>query len=204
MADFGIPEELQRQLSKFESTICNFENALKPFLGVTRKDMDQLDSLEAVQVQLGLAQSVHALFKMYLLSVGINPADHPVNHEAERLAQYSKRVAAATAAKELAGSKRSLALNIGAANRFIEHAIPELSQEQKQKLREVGRATQEEDVGAKVSTGKRGKSRGSDADAFLANVLGEHEAGAPHKRSAATVSIAGTPGSKKKKRSSKK
>jgi hypothetical protein len=44
--------------------------------------MLQLDSLEAVQVQLGLAQSVHALFKMYLLSVGINPADHPVNHEA--------------------------------------------------------------------------------------------------------------------------
>ena len=55
----------------------------------------------------------------------------------ERLRKYSKRLAAAMNEQELANSKRSLAVDVGAANRFIEHAIPDLTDEQKTMLRDV-------------------------------------------------------------------
>jgi hypothetical protein len=55
----------------------------------------------------------------------------------ERLQQYSRRVAAAVRDHETATKNRSMAVDIGAANRFIEHAIPELTEEQKRKLRKV-------------------------------------------------------------------
>lgn len=129
----------------------------------------QLEPLDAAQIQLGLAQSVNELFKLYLRAAGTDPSDHPVKHEAvraccapaffwqrpypllgrmadgsvrrcpqERLQQYSLRVAKAVNARDLANSRRSLAVDIGAANRFIEHAIPELTDDQKQRLRQAG------------------------------------------------------------------
>ena len=58
-------------------------------------------------------------------------------HAQERLQQYSRRIAGAVRAHEAETQNRSMAVDIGAANRFIEHAIPELSDDQKKKLREV-------------------------------------------------------------------
>ena len=50
---------------------------------------------------------------------------------------YQKKVQKAVAGEELEGLKKKTEINIDAAHRFINHAIPELSQEQKQKLRQV-------------------------------------------------------------------
>jgi len=55
----------------------------------------------------------------------------------ERLAIYEKKVMKALTANDLARSKPGTSLNIAAANRFIDAAIPDLSAEQKQQLRNL-------------------------------------------------------------------
>ena len=50
---------------------------------------------------------------------------------------YGKKVRKLESAEYLAVNKPALELNVGAANRFISHAIPDLSREQKVALKEV-------------------------------------------------------------------
>jgi len=50
---------------------------------------------------------------------------------------YGKKVRKLESAEYLALNKPALELNIGAANRFISHAIPDLSKDQKAALKEV-------------------------------------------------------------------
>jgi hypothetical protein len=52
---------------------------------------------------------------------------------------YGKKVRKLESAEYLATHKPALELNIGAANRFISHAIPDLSADQKTALKEVMR-----------------------------------------------------------------
>ena len=58
-------------------------------------------------------------------------------HWQERLKVYGKKVRKLESAEYLAVNKPALELNVGAANRFISHAIPDLSREQKVALKEV-------------------------------------------------------------------
>mmetsp|Transcript_853 Transcript_853/g.1982 ORF Transcript_853/g.1982 Transcript_853/m.1982 type:complete len:207 (+) Transcript_853:112-732(+) len=206
MAEIEVPEEVQAQLDEFEKIIGKLEEALEPFLGITGKDMEQLEPLEAAQLQLTLGEAAGQLFKLYLLSVGIDPREHPIEKETERLTQWAKRLAKAASKKEASESQRGLALNIGAANRFIEHAIPELSKEQKQQLREVGKAAKKENKavhGDKASKQKGAAAGSASAEDFLASVFGrQEEAGAPAKRGATGSSP--DAGKAKKARKSKK
>lgn len=55
----------------------------------------------------------------------------------ERLKHYDKKVKKLESADYLAKNRRSLTLNIGAANRFIDNAVPSLTKEQKEALRQV-------------------------------------------------------------------
>lgn len=55
----------------------------------------------------------------------------------ERLQLYKKKVSKAAYDAELAGAKRTLAIDVAAANRFIDAAIPELDRSQKAALHQV-------------------------------------------------------------------
>jgi primosomal protein N' len=55
----------------------------------------------------------------------------------ERLQLYKKKVQKVESQKWLSEHRRSLAVDVSAANRFISHAIPELNPQQHQALREV-------------------------------------------------------------------
>mmetsp|Transcript_15613 Transcript_15613/g.43670 ORF Transcript_15613/g.43670 Transcript_15613/m.43670 type:complete len:219 (-) Transcript_15613:30-686(-) len=213
-----LPEDTRAQLRKFQGMVEKFETALSPVLNLSPKDLEQLEPLEAAQVQMALAQAANALFKMYLMSAGTDPANSSVKKEEERLQQYSKRLAAAMNEHQLANSKRSLAVDIGAANRFIEHAIPDLSSEQKVMLRDAGKAAKKEKAEADAAALKNslaGKKRSNpsggsqsvdlsvrpSADAFLDSVL------ASSPQSAKPDSAAASPATDlkaKKKRKKKK
>lgn len=55
----------------------------------------------------------------------------------KRVSLYLSKVDQAANKLDLQNSKRTLDINVGAANRFISSAIPELTPEQRQKLKEV-------------------------------------------------------------------
>ncbi len=61
-------------------------------------------------------------------------------HVQERLEKYDKKVRKALAVEELASTRPAVTLDIAAANRFIDHAIPDLSKEQKERLKQVCQA----------------------------------------------------------------
>eukprot|EP00951_Prasinocladus_malaysianus_P011916 scaffold88337_cov41-Prasinocladus_malaysianus.AAC.1 len=67
----------------------------------------------------------------------MEPSEHPLKKAKDRMLAYSKRVASAVAEHELSTSSRALSVDISAANRFIEHAVPDLSAEQKRQLKQV-------------------------------------------------------------------
>ena len=60
----------------------------------------------------------------------------------ERIATYKRKLSKVQSETILKTTKRKTEINVGAANRFITAAIPELSSEQKQALRQVRFDTQ--------------------------------------------------------------
>lgn len=58
-------------------------------------------------------------------------------HLQERIATYKRKLSKVQSETILKTTKRKTEINVGAANRFITAAIPELSSEQKQALRQV-------------------------------------------------------------------
>uniref|UniRef100_A0A061R305 Nuclear nucleic acid-binding protein C1D n=1 Tax=Tetraselmis sp. GSL018 TaxID=582737 RepID=A0A061R305_9CHLO len=180
-----LPPKVGAEISQLQATISKFEEILQPFEGIRLQELQQLKPLEAAQLQLGLAQSAMALFKLYLLSVGTDPSGHAVQKEEERLREYSRKIAAAREEEEAAAAKSSaLSLDIAAANRFIEHAIPELTEDQRAQLRKAGAEAGEEQRAAaaagakgKKRANKRGAAAGPEAEetpeAFLCRVVGD-------------------------------
>lgn len=78
----------------------------------------------------------------------------------ERLAAYEKKVKKAVTADDLARHRPGTSLNIAAANRFIDAAIPDLTAEQKQAIRNLGKRDSREDraaTGAGDSSSKRSR-----------------------------------------------
>ncbi len=54
-----------------------------------------------------------------------------------RLKQYAKKVSKAATEKELRETRRSVTVDVAGVNRFITYAVPDLSDAQRQALREV-------------------------------------------------------------------
>ncbi len=105
----------------------------------------------------------------------------------DRLKQFGKKVKKAAAAKELKESKRSMEVDVGAINRFISHAVPDLSSQQKQALAVAGAAAAMEPKGGRAqqqggsSSAGKGKRKGDNsrdaALAFLDEVMADIQPG---------------------------
>jgi hypothetical protein len=105
-----------------------------------------LSHLERARVLMALWQAVHAAYVAHGRTHGLDVAStsgigiggmqpgEAMRKEAARLAAYFKKVNKAVAAEELRHSRPSLSLNVAAANRFIDHAIPDLTTNQRQAL----------------------------------------------------------------------
>eukprot|EP00798_Chlamydomonas_sp_ICE-L_P015270 gene15270-21352_t len=136
----SLPPEVSLQLTRFQSAAEGLEQVV-PSLTHTVTHLSDLkgkgadESLLAAQAYLALAQSAHTLYNMLLRTQGRDPEE--TKKEDERLSRVHKRVTKSAAAKELREARPTVTLDIGAANRFINAAIPELSAEQRQLLKDA-------------------------------------------------------------------
>ncbi|KAK3252683.1 hypothetical protein CYMTET_38025 [Cymbomonas tetramitiformis] len=135
MATGEIPSEVALSLSKFEESFNELEKKLEPIFAIpARQVKTQLLPLERAELHVTLAFAANALFTMYLRTQGLSPEAHPVTREMDRVKLYLDKV------KKAAGSALpppAANLDIRATNRFITHAIPELSQDQKRQLKHM-------------------------------------------------------------------
>ncbi|XP_075412162.1 nuclear nucleic acid-binding protein C1D [Tenrec ecaudatus] len=112
------PTEIHDYLSAFETSIGAVEEMLKTMMSVSRNELLQkLDPLEQAKVDLVSAYTLNSMFWVYLATQGVNPKEHPVKQELERIREHMNRV------KEITDKKKAGKLDKGAAARFVKNAL---------------------------------------------------------------------------------
>ncbi|XP_024401229.1 uncharacterized protein [Physcomitrium patens] len=139
MADLAIPAVVQRNVSQLEIAVSDLQRHIRLLTSPeSRESIQLLSPADRASYFLAIAKAANALFCLHLRTTGQDPEKHGVKSELERVSVYNDKVAAAID-RSMAPSRPTSAINVPAANRFIEHAIPDLTEEQKQKVREISR-----------------------------------------------------------------
>lgn len=112
------PTEIEEQLTGFESSVASVNSMVQTVLSMPRNElMQKLDPLEQAKLDLMSAYSLNSLFWMYLVTQGVNPKEHGIKQELERIRTYMNRV------KEITDRKKAARLDKGAASRFVRNAL---------------------------------------------------------------------------------
>ncbi|XP_022795542.1 nuclear nucleic acid-binding protein C1D-like isoform X2 [Stylophora pistillata] len=114
-----LPEEVTESLETFHEALGKVEDTFKPLLETSVDDLkEKMDPLQSAKLDLVVAYSINSMFWMYLTTQGVNPRQHPVKSELDRIKKYMGKVKEATEKKEA-----SLRLDKGAAKRFVKSAL---------------------------------------------------------------------------------
>ncbi|XP_013917957.1 PREDICTED: nuclear nucleic acid-binding protein C1D isoform X1 [Thamnophis sirtalis] len=114
------PTEIHDYLVAFETAVGSVDAVLKTMMSISRSELLQkLDPLEQAKVDLVSAYTLNSMFWVYLATQGINPKEHPVKQELERIRTYMNKV------REIEEKKKAARLDKGAASRFLRNALYE-------------------------------------------------------------------------------
>ncbi|KAK5604651.1 DNA-binding protein c1d [Crenichthys baileyi] len=112
------PQEIDEQLTTFNSSANAVKAMLEKLMSMSRNDlMQKLDPLDQAKLDLMSVYTLNSLFWMYLVTQGINPREHGIKQELERIRTYMNRV------KEITDKKKAARLDKGAASRFLRNAL---------------------------------------------------------------------------------
>ncbi|CAL8470224.1 g9766 [Coccomyxa elongata] len=128
--------ETARQLESCKAALRTVEEVLSRCLVQNDNDKSaQAVPLSQATEQLLMAQTVSVLYQCYLRLSGEAVEDTTHAKDMERLSIYRKKIEKVESEKWFKEHKRTLEVNVSAANRFISHAIPELTNEQRSALK---------------------------------------------------------------------
>ncbi|KAF8035665.1 hypothetical protein BT93_C1636 [Corymbia citriodora subsp. variegata] len=109
------------------------------FLSLADPDvLAEMPPLQRARVLLVLAKAASTLLAVRLRCNGVDPDDHPIKSELERLSLYEGKLERLVDLSK-APLWPSTTLNHQAATRFIEHSLPDLTPGQRQRMRELSR-----------------------------------------------------------------
>ncbi|XP_031172031.1 nuclear nucleic acid-binding protein C1D isoform X2 [Sander lucioperca] len=112
------PHEIDEQLTCFDSSVSSIKTMLEKLMSMPRNDLLQkLDPLDQAKLDLMSAYTLNSLFWMYLVTQGVNPREHGIKQELERIRTYMNKV------KEITDRKKAGRLDKGAAARFVRNAL---------------------------------------------------------------------------------
>ncbi|KAG9484532.1 nuclear nucleic acid-binding protein C1D isoform X2 [Eleutherodactylus coqui] len=118
MTTEDYPMEIHEYLVAFNDSIGAVDEMLNKMMSVPRSELLQkIDPLEQAKLDLVSAYTLNSLFWVYLTTQGVNPKEHAVKGELERIRSYMNRI------KEMTDRKKAARLDKGAAKRFIQHAL---------------------------------------------------------------------------------
>ncbi|ESO96465.1 hypothetical protein LOTGIDRAFT_203791 [Lottia gigantea] len=113
-----MPSELKDKFSELDSLLTDIETNFQPLLQTSLIEMtEKLNALERAKMDLVAVYSLNSLFWMYLNISGINPKDHPIKQEMDRIKEYMARV------KEIQDKALAPKLDKPAAKRFVKSAL---------------------------------------------------------------------------------
>ncbi|XP_069787868.1 nuclear nucleic acid-binding protein C1D [Narcine bancroftii] len=126
--DEEYPTEIHEYLVAFEESIKCADGVLKSLMSSSRSELLQkLDPLEQAKMDLASAYALNSLFWIYLVTRGINPKEHAVKQELERIRTCMNKV------KEIGDRKKAARLDKDVASRFVRNALWEAKNEGKSK-----------------------------------------------------------------------
>ncbi|KAL4641408.1 nuclear nucleic acid-binding protein C1D-like [Arapaima gigas] len=131
MADEGAsedyPTEIEQCLTEFDASVDSVNAVAKTLVSVSRNELLQkLEPLEQAKLDLMSAYALNSLYWTYLVTQGVNPKEHGVKQELERIRTYMNKV------REITDKKKAARLDKGAASRFLRSALWEPDEEKKQ------------------------------------------------------------------------
>ncbi|KAH7659862.1 exosome complex protein LRP1 protein [Dioscorea alata] len=134
-----VPEATVEALHRTLDAVDDLQANLNEFLSIAEPDvLAELHPLQRARAFLLLAKSTSALLSVRLRCSGICPDDHPIKSEFERLSLFEDKLERFTD-WDREPLRRSTTLNSQAATRFIEHSLPDLTQEQRKSMRDISR-----------------------------------------------------------------
>eukprot|EP01027_Heterolobosea_sp_BB2_P010913 GEZU01015943.1.p1 GENE.GEZU01015943.1~~GEZU01015943.1.p1 ORF type:complete len:213 (+),score=75.60 GEZU01015943.1:166-804(+) len=163
-----LPSEIKQEVTQFEAAVSDIEAHLKPLFAMNlAQASEDMGPIDRAKLNLAMAYTVNTLFFMYLRAQGVNPQDHPVKDELERVKKYMNKI---KEVQESLTAKQTLRLNKDAANRFIQAAIPEANIVKRQKRsKEAGddesKENQQVQIESESQTKDKSKKRRKDIEA---------------------------------------
>ncbi|XP_019167752.1 PREDICTED: nuclear nucleic acid-binding protein C1D [Ipomoea nil] len=134
-----IPEAAMDALRRTSRNIDELHANMDQFLSACDADtLSRLSPLERAHCLLLLSKAATTVYALRLRCKGVNPDEHPVKSEIERLSLYQEKLQRSVDLSK-APLRPSATINAQAATRFIEHSLPDLTSEQKQSMREISK-----------------------------------------------------------------
>ncbi|XP_060172169.1 uncharacterized protein LOC132603228 isoform X1 [Lycium barbarum] len=135
----AIPDSVMEAVKRTSKNIDDLSNNLDEFLSLYGADVfPELGPLQQAESLLLLAKATTTLFALRLRCKGVNPDEHPVKLEFERLSLYQEKLQYLMDLNK-APLRPSATINPQAATRFIEHSLPDLTPEQRRSMREISK-----------------------------------------------------------------
>ncbi|KAF3781315.1 Nuclear nucleic acid-binding protein [Nymphaea thermarum] len=140
MADVPIPESVMESVCRTQTNLEELRTNMTQFLATCDVDvLAELTPLQRANAFLTLAKAISTLVSLNLRCNGVNPEDHPVKSELERVSLYEDKLERLVEYNK-GPSRPSTTINHQAATRVIGHSLPDLTPDQKQSLLQISRA----------------------------------------------------------------
>ncbi|XP_073004548.1 uncharacterized protein [Typha latifolia] len=139
-AESLIPIATMESLKETLTYAEDLRSNLLQFLSTAEPEaLAEMPPLHRARAFLALSKAATALFSARLRCNGIDPDEHPIRKELDRLSLYEEKLERFDHWSK-APLRPSTTLNSQAAARFIGHSLPDLTPEQKKGMRDLSRA----------------------------------------------------------------
>ncbi|GLC61045.1 hypothetical protein PLESTB_001710000 [Pleodorina starrii] len=156
-----LPDDVDFQLGQYKHLLGELQKALQAATAVVPGPADLAavpEPLERARLCLCIAKAVNALHHVYIRSHGRDPFAPSTaggvsvgRQELDRIRQYDKKVARAVQD----ASRPVISLDVAAASRFIDAAIPDLMEKQRRDLKRAAQAAEAKRGGPDRRKGKK-------------------------------------------------
>ena len=111
-----LPEEIQANVQQFQCSIAKVEEHLQPLIQsqLTPAIYQKLKPLQRVKLNLCVAYTVNSLFYMYLKTQGLDPQNHPIKSELQRVQEYMQKSE---------NDPKQVSINTNVARRMVMNAL---------------------------------------------------------------------------------
>ncbi|KAL1290976.1 hypothetical protein HN51_059529 [Arachis hypogaea] len=139
-ASGAVPESVIDSVNETLSNLQELKQHFQQFMPLFSDPqvLSQMPPLHRAHSFFLLSQITSNLLALNLRCSGVHPDDHPIKSELDRVNLYQDKLERLLDLMQ-APLRPSTTLNYQAATRFIEHSLPDLTQEQRQNMRSISR-----------------------------------------------------------------